>query len=143
MTGTTLKHETQDSTSSDIEDRHPMNHKLWYNQIQGFAYMQLVGELSRDDILTLFSMIEKVFEGKPNHHLLADLRLCPGTVPDKQLRDLFKQKAHEIGLDRIAVLGADPASRMAFKILLSVLGKTDATRFCESEKDALAWLMES
>lgn len=115
-------------------------HKLWYNKVQDFAYMQLVQELSRDDILTLFSALDRVFGTRAKHRLLIDMRLCPGTAPDKQLRDLFKERARQIGLDRIAVLGADAMSRMSLKIILAVLGKTSATRFCMTEMEAMLWL---
>lgn len=127
-------------TSVNKAVRGNTTHKLWFNHVQKFAYMQLTGELRHEDLIALFAKLDEVFRGADNHNLLVDMRLSPGTVPDKQLRDLFHEQAARIGLDRVAVLGADSASRMTFKILMTLLHKTDVTRFCKTENQALTWL---
>ena len=117
-------------------------HRLWYNNVQGFAYMQIVGELGMGEVSRLFSVMDEVFSGKKNHNLLIDVRLSKGLFSQKEVRDNFKKKSLDIGLDRIAVLGASYANRMTLKILLSVLGKRHVSRFCTTEKDAMIWLKE-
>lgn len=122
------------------ETEKPMRHKLWYNQAQGFAYMQLVGELGMTHIPRLFSMMNDVFRERKNRFLLIDARLSRNLLIRKEIRSSFKEKSSNLDLERVAVLVADPSSRMTLKILLSVLGKTNVSRFCTSEKEALAWL---
>lgn len=75
-----------------------------------------------------------------SHNLIIDLRSSPGTIPSKELRERFKQGANDICLDRAAILGAGPASLMTFRILFSVPGKTEVTRFCDTEQEALVWM---
>jgi|GEM_PF-4420445 len=131
------------SNRKPVSLRRKMKHKLWFNNTQNFAYMQLVGELSMDDIERLFSVLIEVFTAKNRHYLLIDVRLSQGLLSQKEIRNSFRERSLDVGLDRIAVLGASHANRMTLKILLSVLGKTNVSRFCSTEREALTWLKES
>jgi len=58
----------------------------------------------------------------------------------KEARKAYKEHAAAINTEKVAMVGANPVTRMTAKIALSVLGQSDRTRFFKSEEEAFVWL---
>lgn len=117
-----------------------MKYELWYDEGRGVLYLKTFTLLTREDIEGLLPLVEKHFEGKPHRHLLADMSENPAGFVDQEARRLLKSEADSIRFDKFAVVGASPATRMITKIAITLLGKSDVSRFFKTEEEALAWL---
>jgi alpha-L-fucosidase len=61
---------------------------------------------------------------------------------DQEARKALKQFSDTLKFDKVAVTGANPATRMIMKIASSIMGISKITRFLKTDEEALAWLKE-
>ncbi|MBD3285310.1 hypothetical protein GF338_03135 [candidate division WOR-3 bacterium] len=58
----------------------------------------------------------------------------------KEARKAYAEHTEIIKPEKVAMVGANPVARMVAKIALSIMGRSDITKFFKTEDEALAWL---
>jgi hypothetical protein len=61
---------------------------------------------------------------------------------DKETRKEFSKAQETARLDKIAMFGANPMTRMTAKVVEVVTGNAGRSKFFKTEAQALAWLKE-
>lgn len=117
-----------------------MNYMIWYDEDEGVLYLKTYTLLTVKEIEEILPLMAEHFKDRSHRYILADMTDNHSGFVDREARRLLKERANQIIFDKMAVIGAGPATRMITKVALNVLGKTDQTRFHKTEKEALAWL---
>lgn len=85
------------------------------------------------------SLMEELYGDSEHRYLVVDISRTQKTGISKEFRRWMTEKAARIGLDKVAVVGASPVTRMVSKVVMAALGKSDDTRFFISTNEALVW----
>lgn len=119
-----------------------MKYKTWYDVDNEVLYLKTFTQLTAKDIEELLPQIDEHFEGKHHRYILADMSENSSGFVDREARKLLKARSDAIKFDKMAVIGARPATRMVTKVALKILGKSDVSQFHKTEKEALAWFKQ-
>jgi hypothetical protein len=117
-----------------------MSYRMWYNGEVGAVYFKTSEILNKPDVEQAITQIRTLLADAKNRYLIADMSEASGKVIEKEARQVIKSRSDEIPLDKFAVIGASPSVRMIAKIVLSLLGRSDSSKFFKTEGEALAWL---
>lgn len=123
-----------------------MKHKAYYDVKHEVARMDIIGEIPQDIDAQhelahqLVKGVEEALEGKDHRHLLIDVSETPSMYQlNRETRKILKEGGNRLGIERIAVVGADPITRMMIKVIVVLLRKSDS-KFFKTEDEALGWL---
>lgn len=115
-----------------------MEHKLWYDEVNETVRLEIIGKFSNDDVDETLGKIDKLLAGKRKRLFLANISQSPNLAMDKDTRQ--KLRAETRPFDRIALVGATPITRMLARVVMTALGKSATTRFCDNVEEGLTWL---
>lgn len=122
-----------------------MKHRIWMDEENKVIRMKVVGDFSKEEMQDFFNKVELLY-GKDDHRrTLCDASECyaseyKGDLLDTETRVWLRNRAEEIDLGKIALLGLNPADRMRARMVAGILGKSEDTCFFRKEEEALAWL---
>lgn len=117
-----------------------VRHKVYYDDENGVARIIHYDAIYSDDAREMVDTLETLLEGKSPRLLLDDSSRVSASKMDKETRGIFMGAGDKLGIDRVAVFGADPMTRMLSKIIFTIAGKIDSTKYFKTEEDALRWL---
>ncbi len=124
--------------SKDGKVRHTIRYEKENNLVRIVHY----DIITFQDATEMLAAVEKLLEGKTPRLLLDDSSNVTALKMDKETREVFKQVGSRIKLDKNAVFGADPMTRMMSKIIFTVAGQAKSTKFFKTEEEAVKWLRE-
>jgi len=118
--------------------------EIWYDEKNEVVRIKFTEVWTEEDIPDLFKRIRENVKKSPHKQLIGDVSEAAPQNYTKAHRKMVAEEAPSLGLDKIAILGANPVLRMMAKVLLSVIKKrlTFTARFFNTDEDALAWLRE-
>lgn len=117
-----------------------MNYKLWYDAERKIIYLKTFKTMTAEDVHQLMAQAAEEFEGKEADFSLIDMTDAGTEHLGKDTRDAFKQYADSLEYKKIAIVGANPVTRMLARVALAVTGKSKIARFFKTEAQALEWL---
>jgi hypothetical protein len=117
-----------------------VRHRAYYDEENGVARIVHYDVIYADDARQLVDTLKTLLEGKSPKLLLDDSTRVSASKMDKETRKIFMGAGDAVELDRVAVFGADPMTRMMSKIVFTVAGKIDSTKYFKTEEEALRWL---
>ncbi len=120
-----------------------MKYQVRYDDGRDVLMLELLGEMSREEILELFDNIDRLLQGKPRRYILADLSAAPiGNPVDSQTRQVYRECAKKVDIQRSAIVGASPVMRIMAKIIVAVMGRSSTAAFFATREEASSWLTE-
>jgi hypothetical protein len=120
-----------------------MRYEIWYDEDNDLLRVKTFEGLTKEDYGKLIDEIEATLAGKKPHFALGDLSAGhPPGILDKEVRQIFKDRASSLEFDKIAIISASPSIRMISKIVFKVIGRSQSARFFKTEEEALTWLKE-
>jgi hypothetical protein len=117
-----------------------VRHKVFFDEEKGVAVIIHYDIIHADDAREMIDVLETILEGKSPKLLLDDSSRVSASRMDKETRKIFMGAGEKVGLDRVAVFGADSMTRMMSKIIFTIAGKIDSTKYFKTEEEALSWL---
>lgn len=117
-----------------------MNYTIRYDEEHDALYVKTLAMLTAEDVHEMIPKIKEIFKGKGHRRVIGDISQNPAGLLSKDARNAFRSFADELVFDKIAIIGANPATRMIAKIALQVMGRANVSRFFQSEEEALDWL---
>jgi len=120
--------------------REAMNYDVWFDESNRIVYLKTYHTLTENDVHELMEVAGKKFEGKEIRYSLIDLSEATSEPIQKGTREAFKKYADSLTYDKVAIVGANPTTRMLAKIALAVVGKSKVAKFFKTEEEALKWL---
>jgi len=119
-----------------------MNYEVWLVESLKIVYLKTFHMLTEQDVHELMKLAETKFEGKEIDYSLIDLSEATSEPVTKGTREAFKKYADSLVYKKVAVVGANPSTRMLAKIALAVAGKSKIAKFFKTQEEALVWLKE-
>lgn len=133
-----------------------MKLEAFYEEAAGVVKMKVTPEAHFDERESAEFMEhpESLFEGKPNRYLICDVSENPARSMSKEGRKWMSEHASRIGdasgighasgigIEKIAIVGSSPVTRMIAKIMVTTLKKANSTQFFRTESEAFRWLKE-
>lgn len=117
-----------------------MKYKVSYDEDNDLLRVKTFEGLTKEDYGKLIDEIEATLPGKKPHFALGDLSAGhPPGILDKEVRQIFKDRASSLEFDKIAIISASPSIRMISKIVFKVIGRSQNARFFKTEEEALTW----
>lgn len=116
------------------------NYEMWFDEENGVLKVRTLAMLERNDVDEIISKIAEFYEGKEHRYLMGDLSDNPSGLLSKGARTAFKENADNFAVDKIAIIGANPSTRMIAKIALTIMGKSNIASFFKTKEEALTWL---
>jgi hypothetical protein len=119
-----------------------MNYRMWYDEEQGVLYAKTFAMLTGPDVHQLMPEMNKIFADKPHRYVIGDLSDNPTGLLGKEARQAFKEYAKDFKIDKGAVIGTNPSTRMIAKVAISVMGLSSKVKLFKTKEEALAWFRE-
>lgn len=122
-----------------------MNYKIWFDDELGVGRFKVFDTLTAEDVKEYILGLNKLLEGKEHCYILIDLTEYPSGLPGltgSAARKVFKEYSHSVNWNKVAFFGAGPGTRMLAKTAIFALGKSNITKFFNTEGEAIAWLKE-
>lgn len=119
-----------------------MNYKMWYDEERGVLYVKTLAMLTGPDVHQLMPEMIKVFADKPHRYVIGDLSDNPTGLLTRAARQAFKEYAKDFKIDKGAIIGTNPSTKMIAKIAISVMGLSDKVKLFKTEAQALTWFKE-
>jgi hypothetical protein len=117
--------------------RRKVEHKVYYDGDYGIGHVDIIGELTRDDAERIIASLEDMFNGKGHCYVLT-MMSTPSSFPLGQgAQKALGREGNNPDLSRIAIVGAESVIRMLAKVIVTVLGKADNSRFLKVEEKKL------
>jgi hypothetical protein len=117
-----------------------MNYKIWYDEEYGVLYVKTLTMLTGTDIHEIMPEMNRILEDKPHRYIIGDLSENPPGLLTKEARQAFKEYAKDFKVDKAAITGTTPATRMITKIAISIMGMSNIAKFFKTKEEALRWL---
>ena len=117
-----------------------VRHRVYYDEENGVARIVHYDVICADDARQFLETLAILLEDKSLKLLLDDSTRVSASRMDKETRKIFMGAGDALGVDRVAVFGADPMTRMMSKIIFTIAGKIDSTKYFKTEEEALRWL---
>lgn len=116
--------------------------EVHYDAEKEILFVNPFRNVSPEEMRILLEEMIRILEGKTHRRLLADVSSVPGLQMNKETRNILKEKARELNLERMAVVGASPITRMLAKIVTTVLGVRGDTKFFRTVTEAVDWIIQ-
>lgn len=117
-----------------------LRHKVHFDKTHGVARIEHYDLITVDDAKRLVDGLAEIFKGKTRRLLLDDSSNVSAAKMDKETRAIFDGAGERLKIDKVAVFGADPMTRMMSRIIFTIAGRMDSTKFFKTEDEALEWL---
>lgn len=117
-----------------------IRHKIYYDEQNSVARIEHYDTVNADDARRIVDAVAKLLEGKEHRYMMDDISRVSMAKLDKETRKEFAKAGERIQLEKIAMVGADPMTRMMSKVVVTLSGDAKRTKFFKTEKEALAWL---
>ncbi|MBN2379307.1 STAS/SEC14 domain-containing protein [candidate division WOR-3 bacterium] len=117
-----------------------LRHEIFYNTEFEAAYIVHYDRVNADDARQIIDSVAELLEGKKHRYMVDDISRVSMTKLDKETRAVFAKAGEKIQLEKIAMIGADPMTRMMSKVVVALTGEAKRTKFFRTEQEALAWL---
>ncbi|MBD3286603.1 hypothetical protein GF338_09735 [candidate division WOR-3 bacterium] len=117
-----------------------LRHEVYYDDENGVARIVHYDLIYADDAREFLKILEVLYTDKSPKLLLDDSSRVSAAKMDKETRQIFMGAGEKLGIDKVAVFGADPMTRMMSKIIFTIAGKIDSTKYFKTEDEALKWL---
>ncbi|MBN2381023.1 hypothetical protein JXM67_14590 [candidate division WOR-3 bacterium] len=118
-----------------------MDYEVWFDDKTKMVKAKVLRSLTKESAQMLMIEIENKLVEMNTRQGIMDLTEAEAiaNIP-KEVREVYKEHALKLPLDRAAILVNSPILRMAARVVLAALGKTNNTKFFKTEVEALAWL---
>ncbi len=118
-----------------------MLHECWWDAKLGCVRFEIVDELRPDEAHQLMDELA-VFERQ--HHskgLIVNHTRSPKAL-SRETRTVFEQRGHDADIAKLAFFGMNNLNRMIAQVAVSLLGRSQTTRFFSTQAEAEAWLIQ-
>jgi hypothetical protein len=117
-----------------------LRHEIFYDEGCGAARIVHYDEITADDARQIVDAVAEILKDKEHRYMIDDGTRVTLTKMDKETRKEFAKAGERIQLEKIAMFGANPMTRMMSKVVVALSGDAKRTRFFKTEDEALAWL---
>ncbi len=119
--------------------------KIWFDEGEGVLRVVFRDKWTEQDIPEIFSQMKKHFNDKKNRWVLADLTGAAPQHYSKEFTRILAGEASAFPIQKVAILGANPALRMMARFILTVVRTKMSVEaeFCKSDSQALLWLKKT
>jgi hypothetical protein len=118
-----------------------MKHGLWWDEDNGCARLDLVGEFTPEEATQAMSDIVEMLQGQGRRLLVVDHTHSPRAV-SRETRAALEESAARVDHDKLAFFGMTNLNRIVARVIIAMIGKSSHTRFFKTEDEALAWIHE-
>ena len=119
-----------------------LRHKIYYDDENELVRIVHYDNVTADDARFIVNAVSQLLEGKQKRYMLDDATRMTLVKMDKETRNEFSKAQEVARLDKIAMFGANPMTRMIAKVVGIVTGNAGRSRFFRTEEEALHWLKE-
>lgn len=119
-----------------------LRHKIFYDEECGAAHIVHFDQVNADDARQIIDAVAQLLEGKPHRYMMDDISRVSMAKIDKETRKEFAKAGDKIQLEKIAMVGADPMTRMMSKVVVTLSGDAKRSKFFKTEAEAVAWFKE-
>lgn len=113
---------------------------IYYDEEQQILFAKPLRNFSAGEMKILLEEMAEKLEDKERRCLVADVSLVPTLQLNRETRKLLQEQGKRLALEMMAIVGASPITRMLAKIVTTVLGIRNTSRFFKTTDEALAWL---
>ncbi len=114
----------------------PIRHDVWFDELVGVVRIRMHRENTPENIRSMLKEAAELLRGKARRLVITDL--TGSTVLNHECRAIVAKEGPPF--DRFAFVGASPVVRVLGKTIMLLVGKSDKTRFCTSDAEAVAWI---
>jgi hypothetical protein len=118
-----------------------MRYKVWYDASNHLVRAEVLESLTKEDAEDMMMKIEAELLKNDTRLGIMDLSHA-GSIKkvSKETREVYKEHAKRLSLDKAAVIVDSPVLRMIARVALTALGQSGTAKFVKSEHQALRWL---
>lgn len=116
-----------------------MEHKIWYDDQDGIAYLEFVGDYFRKDVKPVVQGVIDILEGKSIKQIIIKMSDLY-KVENRETREASNKGLQSTGVTEVAFVGGSAANRMIARVLIKTgVVKVNGDFFKETQK-AIGWL---
>jgi hypothetical protein len=119
-----------------------LRHEIFYDEEFCGAHIVHYDTVNADDARQIVDAVAQLLKGKEHRYMLDDITRVSMADLDKETRKEFAKAGDKIQLEKIAMFGADPMTRMMSKVIVVLSGDAKRTKFFKTKEEAVAWLKE-
>lgn len=116
------------------------NFKIWFDEESGILRSEVYKPFNTENSIALFDEMSGKYTEKQQRYILVFLGENAQDMISKETRRVFREKGQQSKWKKIAIYGAKPGVRMLAKVILTAIGRGNATKFFATEKECLEWL---
>jgi|GEM_PF-5626941 len=120
-----------------------MEHKLWFEEKNQITRLEVVGKIEAGEMRELLRKADEIYANIAYPVLLCDVSRGEWPVITRGSRKVLRERGVKIGLKRVAFLNVPSTMHIVGKMLASIWGVLEGTRFFTSEEEAVLWLKET
>lgn len=125
-----------------------MNKILRFDEEHGVLRMEIPsywepGHFDENEAFEIIDQVQELYKDREHRYMLVDVSRSPGSGVSKEFRRWMAEQATRIGLEKVAIVGASPITRMVSRIVMAALGKSNDSRFFRTDDEALRWLTKA
>lgn len=123
-----------------------MKHKIWYDEENEVLREKIIGSLTEEEVPEFLESVDAIFKNKEHCHAVIDLSEASNQIYTTGGRKKLAEGSAKLGYnEKVAFVGANPRVKMIAKVLIAgtrFVGKPIASRFFDTDEEALSWLRE-
>ena len=116
-----------------------MKHTIHYDDKHHTLLQTINGYFTTEDTRQFSPLYHKLLEGKPNRHLVVDLRNA-GKMENRETRQETNKILNEAKITQVVFVGANAAQRMIAKVLMKLGSLNAESNFVKDMDEAYQWL---